>query len=233
MTDTHDTDQPEILHRTYTTDMTAGDGRTVDVRIVPYGEQITHNDGRGGLPKGVPYQEVWESGAFSDQARAAEVGRAKHVLLNFEHEEGLRGVVGHGLTLREAADGLYGSFTIHAGPDGDKALMLVQEGVLTGISLEARSKKSVRNAAGLVRRVKAVLVNVALCREGAYEGARVLAIREPAMMLDEELLPHPFDPDLAERLERLGLTVPDNLKAPPDMGTPAGAGTRRTANTKP
>src|SRR5689334_4916480 len=71
---------PEVIVRTFAAEMTAGDGRTVDVRIVPYGERITHNDGLGGVPKGVPYTEEWVPGAFADQARAAEVGRAKHVL---------------------------------------------------------------------------------------------------------------------------------------------------------
>ena len=62
-------------------------------------------------------------------------------------------------------------------PDADKALELVNEGVLTGVSIEAIPLKSVREN-GVMRRVKARLVNIALCRSPAYPGAEVLAVRE-------------------------------------------------------
>ena len=90
-----------LLCRTFAAEVTAGDGRTIDVRIMPYGEKITHDDGFGGVPKGIPYQEQWDFGAFSDQVRAAEVGRANKVLVNFEHGDRLIDVVGNGKTLRE------------------------------------------------------------------------------------------------------------------------------------
>ena len=75
MTDTEHTltdETPEraFLTRSYAASMSAGDGRTVDVRIVPYGERIQHNDGHGGLPRGVPYTEEWVPGAFSSQVKA-------------------------------------------------------------------------------------------------------------------------------------------------------------------
>ena len=56
----------EILHRTFAAEL-AADGRTVDCRIVPYGERITHNDGLGGRPEGEPYEEEWVAGAFTHQ----------------------------------------------------------------------------------------------------------------------------------------------------------------------
>jgi len=211
-----DEDQiPELMIRTFAADITAGDGRTVDVRIVPYDETITHNDGHGGVPKGIPYQEQYVQGVFAHQVNAAN-----RVLANFEHQPGLAGVIGHGLTLREAADGFYGSFKIHEGPDGDKALMLIKEDVLHGVSVEAKPVKSVRNAAGLVQRIKANLVNVAFMREGAYSRAEVLAVREAATLMDEELLPVQFDPALMERCKALGLKLPERM-AHPDTDTPS------------
>lgn len=211
-----------LIRRTFATEFTAGDGRTVDARIVPYGERITHNDGLGGVPKGVPYQEEWAPGSFSHQLKAAN-----RVLVNFEHQEGLAGVVGHGIALMERDDGLYGSFRIHETPDGDKALMLVREGVLGGLSLEAAGRKAVRMADGVIRRVKANIVNVALCRNPAYSRAVVLALREEAdLMLDEEFLPVAPDPELIERCRRLGIEVPQRYQAHPDeTGTPAETGT--------
>lgn len=211
-----------LIRRSFSAEVTPGDGRTIDVRVVPYGERITHDDGMGGVPRGVPYQEEWVAGAFQNQTNAAN-----RVLVNFEHHEGLAGVVGHGKTLLEREDGLYGSFGIHETPDGDKALMLVQEGVLHGVSLEAVGRKSVRGTDGVIRRVKAHLRNIALCREPAYSGAVVLALREASQpIFDEELLPVDLDPELIERCRQLGIALPQRYEAHPDeAGTSADADT--------
>ena len=124
----------------------------------------------------------------------------------------------------ERDDGLYGSFKIHEDADGDKTLMLVREGILDGVSLEAQPTKSIRTAAGVIRRVKANLYNVALTRYRAYQGAVVLALREE-MLLDEVLLPVPMDPELIERCRRLGIRLPERLAHPADTGTPLDSGT--------
>jgi Escherichia/Staphylococcus phage prohead protease len=224
MVENHGAAQAEesgFLSRKFSTELTEGAGRTVDVRIVPYGETAEAADGFGGVPKGVAYREEWMPGAFDGQMRAAH-----RVLLNFEHQQGIAGVIGKGLELREAADGLHGSFKLLDSPDGDKALLLVREGVLAGVSLEAYAKKSVRTAAGVVRRVKAHLRNVALCREPAFAGAVVLAIREQQFVLDEELLPVQPDLEVVERCRRLGIPIPAALKAhPAEADTPAETGT--------
>jgi HK97 family phage prohead protease len=218
--------QSDVIVRTFAAEFTPSDGRTIDVRIVPYGKRIQANDGLGGLPRGLPYTEEWMPGAFSDQARAAEVGRAKKVFVNFEHQQGIAGLVGNGLMLREARDGFYGSFGLHETPDGDKALMLVKEGILTGISLEAFSKKSVRTAAGIVQRVKGHLHGIALCRNAAYSDAAVLAVRTAPPIFEEALLPTELDPELIERMRALGITLPQRYEAhPAETGTPAEAGT--------
>ncbi len=209
-----------LICRTFSAEIEAGDGRTVDCRIVPYGERITHNDGLGGVPKGQPYTEEWVAGAFTHQMKAAN-----RVLANFEHQPGLAGVVGHGLELRETSDGLHGSFRIHETPDGDKALMLIREGVLDGISLEAIPKKTIKTVAGVVQRVKAHLRAVALCREPAYESAVVLAVREDAVIPDK-MMPVEIDPELLERCRKLGVSLPERYQAQPDeTDTPEDTGT--------
>lgn len=212
--------------RTFAAEFAPGDGRTVDVRIVPYGEQITHNDGHGGVPKGVAYQEEFVAGVFSHQVNAAN-----RVLANFEHQPGLGGVVGHGLTLRESSDGFYGSFRIHETPDGDKALTLIREKVLEGVSVEAKPVRSERTSAGVVRRVKAHMFAIAFTRFGAYENARVLALREEAdLIVDEEILPVDMDPELVERCRRLGIALPQRYEThPAGTGTPVDAGTPEAA----
>lgn len=214
----------EVIHRTFAAEITPGDGRTVDVRIVPYGEQIQHDDGLGGVPKGVPYTEEWAPGTFSHQEKAAN-----RVLANVEHQAGIAGIVGHGIALLEREDGLYGSFKLHENADGDKALMLIKEGVLDTVSLEARPVKSIRKG-GIVRRVKAHLEGIAFTRFGAYAGAQVLAVREQAFE-DEEVIPDELKPldmptETVERLQRLGLQLPQRYEAHPEQtDTPASTGT--------
>lgn len=220
------TEAPErgFLCREFAAEVTAAEGRTVDVRIVPYGEQIQHDDGFGGVPKGVLYTEEYAPGVFAHQVNAAH-----RVLANCEHETGIAGVVGRGLKLIEREDGFYGSFKILEIPEGDKALMLIREGVFDGVSLEARPRKSQRTAAGVIRRVKADLVNVAFTRFAAYKGAAVLAVREEIVderTIDQEFLPLEPNPELLERCRQLGIELPQRYQAHPDeTDTPADAGT--------
>lgn len=212
----------EPVIRVFAADVTAGDGRTIDLRIVPFGERATVADGLGGQPKGVPYEEEWLPGVFDRQLKAAN-----RVLLNFEHQRGIAGIVGHGVAIRQASDGYHGSFRVHETPDGDKALHLAREGVLGGASVEAFVRKSVRTAGGVVQRVTAHLDAVALCRTPAFAGAVVTAIREEEqVMFDEALLPVEMNPELVERLRAHGIALPDRYKAHPDeTGTPAETGT--------
>lgn len=215
------TEAPEraLLRRTFEAQATEGDGRTIEVRIVPYGESAMVDDGRG------PYREEFAYGSFDDQLNAAH-----RIYLNFQHERGIRSIVGKGVSLQSMPDALYGTFRALDDQDGDKALTLVREDVLNSVSLEFVSKKAIRTAQGVVRRVKAHLDAVALCRVGAYGGAKVLAVREEEIsdeiMLDEELLPLELDPELIERCRQLGIRLPQRYEAhPAATDTPAETGT--------
>ena len=114
---------------------------------------------------------MWREGAFDEQLRSTP-----KVFVNVEHEQGIGGVVGHGIELREERNGLHGVFAMHDTDDGRKALHLVREGLLTGLSLEAIAQRSVRRG-DVVERVKARLDAVALTRRPAYRDAKVLAVR--------------------------------------------------------
>jgi len=203
------TTKREPLRREFVAELAPGEGRTVDLRIVPYGVPAPVSDG------GPVYREEWAAGAFDDQLRAAN---RVDVLLNFEHQAGIAGLIGRGVKLESQGDGLYGSFRIFAGADGDKALELVEEGVLGGVSLEAYPKRSIRTGEGIVRRVKAHLDKVALCRRPAFPGAAVLAVREE-VIVDEELLPVDIDPDLVERCRQLGVELPARYSTHPGEDT--------------
>jgi HK97 family phage prohead protease len=209
-------ERPRLVRMFEVDAATFGDGRTVDVRIVPYGETARAADGLGGVARGVAYDEEWLPGVFAQQERAAN-----RVLLNFEHETGLGGIVGHGVALREARDGFHGSFRLHDNADGEKARMLVEEKVLGGVSLEAIPLKSVRTAAGVVQRVRAHLDKVSLCRLPAFKSSVVLALREQAVPeLDESLLVVEPDPELLARCRSLGVKLPERYEAHPASGHP-------------
>ncbi len=200
--------EPEsgLLCRAFAAEMTAGDGRTIDVRIVPYGvEAVVSDDGR------TSYREMWMPGAFSDQVRGAQAGRASHVHVNFRHQQSFSDIIGHGVSLVERDDAFYGSFKILDGNDGDKALELVRAGALAKVSLEAVAKATSR-VNGLVQRVKGHLVNIALTPQGAYDAAAVLAIREEqlaAEKAEKTIASFDMDPAIVERLQRAGISLPE------------------------
>jgi phage head maturation protease len=198
------------------------EGRTVDVRVVPFGEVARVAD----PPRWDPYDEEWMPGCFDHQLNAANRVHAK-----YGHSEHVIDVVGHGISLRaEPGDGYHISTKIHPTPQGDTALELIRDGALPCVSLEAVPVKSVRSAAGIVQRMKANLTGFAFCRQGAFAGAQVLAVREheieDEIVLDSTLLPVVPDPEMIERCRRLGIKLPQRYEAhPAETDTPAEAGT--------
>jgi HK97 family phage prohead protease len=214
-----------VAIRRFDTEIHAGDGRIVSFRIAPFGEVATCADGLGGVPRGVPYKEELMPGLYDKQLRAAN-----RVLLNFEHQEGIAGIVGHGVELERRSDGYHASFRVHETPDGEKALTLVREGVLRGASVESYWLKSIRSATGVVQRVKAHLDAVAVCRQGAYPSAVMTGLRTDdipdEILLDETFLPVPTNPEVLARCRALGIRVPQRFEAhPAEADTPAETGT--------
>lgn len=193
----------QVIRREFQAELTpVGDGRTIDMRIVPYKVKARVRDAHG--PE---YEEEWLPGVFDKQIKAAN-----RVFVNVEHEKGFSGVVGKGAEFREAKDGFHGSVRIDEGPAGDKALRFVNEGALTGVSLEAIPLEWRHSPDGVVQRVKARLINIALCRFPAFSGAEVLAVREVATPEEPEPEPpapepepEPSDPAYVDAtLERIG-----------------------------
>jgi HK97 family phage prohead protease len=212
----------EVVHRIVDFDV-GGDGRTLHTRIIPWNTPATVSD----APNFTPYQESWAPGAFDKQLNAAN---RVDVLMNFEHEQGIGGVVGRGMQLTNEADGLHGVFRMLNGEDGNKALELVNDGVLTGLSVEAVVKRSAP-VDGVVVRSEARLVNVALCRtsRAAFKDAQVLAVRHeneegtfPGMNGNErERFVIPDIPMLdVERFEALGIRVPDRTPTDEEVDSP-------------
>jgi len=229
--ETEVTERPEraVLVREFQAADLAVEGRTVDVRLVPFGEVARVAD----PPRWEPYDEEWLPGVFDHQANAANRIHAK-----YGHSEHVIDVVGHGMTLRAERDGYHVSTKIHQTPQGDTTLELLRDGALPSVSLEARPVRSIRSSGGVVQRVKAHLTGFAFCRQGAFAGAQVLAIREAELeneiTFDEEMLPVVPDPELIERCRRLGIKLPQRYQAHPEPAdTPAEAGTSEDGTRQP
>jgi HK97 family phage prohead protease len=190
-----DTDR-QVLVREVPLELAEGDGRTIEARIIPYGESATICD----PPDYVTEQERFAPGAFERQINAAH--RVK-VWLSTMHEQGLRGIVGHGETLEDRDDGVYATFRVHENPDGDKALQLVRDGLLPSLSVEFVALQSVKRK-GFVERVRAHLDRVSLVPVGAYAGAEVLALREPPITFPRLA---PLPDGLAESLAGRGFKL--------------------------
>jgi HK97 family phage prohead protease len=202
------------------------EGRTVDVRVVPFGEVARVAD----PPDWREYQEQWMPGCFDHQLNAANRIHAK-----YGHSTHVVDVVGHGVSMRSESDGYHLSTKIHQTAGGETALELLRDGALPCVSLEARPVKSVRSAGGVVQRVKAHLTGFAFCQQGAFAGAQVLAIREEReQFVDEALMPVDMDPELVERCRRLGIALPQRYEAHPDApDTPAETGTSEDGTRQP
>jgi HK97 family phage prohead protease len=212
----------ELLTRAFEVAAVEVEGRTVDVRIVPFNEVARVAD----PPDFTPYDEQFMDGCFDHQVNAAN-----RVHANYEHGKGISDVVGHGVALRKELDGYHLTSTIHRTNNGDIALELINAGALPGVSVEFHPVKNVRNG-NLVQRVRANLRGFAFCRQGAYMGAQVLAVRaedeEPEQTLDAALLPVPLDKERVERLRALGIRLPSRYEAHPATGTPEASGTPET-----
>jgi HK97 family phage prohead protease len=199
MSDTKD--ERPMLVRTFRAFEVEADGRNLEMLCAPFDQPATVAD----PPHYLPYQEAFAPGAFDGATRAPN-----RVLLEFEHwHPGMSGILGHGVEFEQRDDGLYGRLRVSEHPDGDKALTLIRDGVLGAASVMFEPIKSALED-GVVRRLKVHLDRVALCREGAYPEAKVLAVRSKAVI---ERPATDFDPELAERLAGLGIIVPDKLKA--------------------
>ncbi len=203
----------EVLVRTYGVDAEMSDDRTIDVRIVPFGEVATVAD----PPDFREYKEEFMPGVFARQEGAANrillrvgPGHTGLDLSTGERKPGLAGVIGHGKELLSRTDGYLGRFKIHSGAEADTARELVKDGVLHGVSAEFVAIKSIRSRENVVQRVKAHLDSVLLTYQPAYSKAQVLAMREEEdEMLDEEFMPPPINRQLLERCADLGIDLPE------------------------
>lgn len=134
--------------------VTVAQGRTVEGLLVPYG---VPGDTSGG-------SYAVEPGAFE---LPADLSRIK-LLYGHDRER----PIGYLTATRDDGRGLWGTFAIASGTDGDAALQAVRDRIRDGLSYEV---SRVRYSADRKRVVGARLDAVALCSVPAYDDARAVA----------------------------------------------------------
>lgn len=200
------TDAP-ILRRTFPALVTTAaaerddaPGRILDLQVVPYDVSALVSDGAE------PYLEQFARGAFARAIRAPD-----RVGLRYAHRDGLADQIGRGVAFADGDDGLTGSVRVLSGVFGDQALLLVEEGLLSGVSVgfQDMARRNRRAPDGAIIRERCHLVEVSLTTEPAYSSAVVVGRREAPTLatVRAELEDAALDPAVAARLRAVGITL--------------------------
>lgn len=146
------------------------DGRTIHGVCVPYDEisYLTPN----------PQGERVLRGAFTKSIRQ----QAGKIFLFRSHDHSHP--VGKAVEFRDEPDGLHGAFQIRQSILGDECLEDVRQGYLPALSIGFRPLQVRRGKSGETEVVEGMLKEVSLLPIGAYDGARVLALRSPTASLE-------------------------------------------------
>ena len=134
-----------------------GDGRTIDLRVMPWGVVAQ-------TPQGA---ETFARGAFAD---------TDPTRVTIESSAHGGALVGRGESIEERDDGAYLSARIARTQAGDDLLALAADGVLRDASV-AFLPMAHRMENGTTVRTRVDLRRVAVLERGAYRGAEVLAVR--------------------------------------------------------
>jgi Escherichia/Staphylococcus phage prohead protease len=183
----------DLLIRSFEAELTERDGREIYGRCVPYGVAADVRDGDGPM-----YRERFEQGAFAGAVKAPN-----RVALNYRHSRSLGDQIGTAVSFEDHTDGLYGVFRAYNERDGDKALAMIREGALGGLSVGYVPLNRAKRDGDVTLRTRCHLEHVGLvpAHEAAYAEAEVLAVRSRARL--DDFRPR-RDPELDDRLRSLG-----------------------------
>jgi len=127
-------------------------------------------------------------GAYTFEAGAIEVGDVSKIKLLSQHD--MKKPIGRMIAAETRADGIYATFKLSRSTSGNDALVMAQEGLVTGLSIGAEiiASKPSRDGHTVVSAAK--LKEVSLVTEPAFKSAQVLEIAA------EEVIPaEPTQPE--------------------------------------
>lgn len=185
--------EDHMAYRSFASDLhvrSGGDGRTLEGIVVPYSKPVRIDS---------TLVEQFEPGVFAHQMRAAnrvKVAR-EHMMLGGT-------LIGAGQHMEDTREGLFMQLRVARTPVGDETLELVRDGALDELSVMFRERQNRRLGGGVVARVKADLLEVAVVLEGAYGRlATVTGVRSAGGVIDDGVgEPADVDIDLHRRAER-------------------------------
>jgi hypothetical protein len=151
--------------------------RVIDERVV---EGIAVPWGETSFVAGDPAGERFLPGSLTRSVR--QRGTRLKLFRNHDHSTAIGRV--EKLDARHP-DGLWSSWRIFNTPAGDAALVEIAEGALDAFSIGFRAVKVRRGEDGAREVVEADVHETSLAPLGAYDGARVLALRTPRTGADE------------------------------------------------
>lgn len=144
--------------------------RTIKGLVVPYGTPAISNGQRWQFSQGT--------------IKFADVSRVK---LWIQHDSNR--AVGVATELDDRPEGLFGSFKVARGAEGDQALSLAEDGVLDGLSIGLRQGGKYRRQGNVNHAVEAPAMEVSLTPAPSFDDARVHAVAASATqgeMMDDD-----------------------------------------------
>jgi HK97 family phage prohead protease/HK97 family phage major capsid protein len=169
------------------------DGRTLEGRIIPYGETISLGGDRESFTRGV----------FGDVDPSS-------VVLLWQHDQ--TAPIGRMTELSETDDGAYGTFRLADTARAREARSLIEDGIVKGLSVGFQADQS-KTVKGVRVHTRARLRETSLVTFPAYPTAGVLAVRKETEMdetptpdMVEEAIPAPLVDltSLEERIDSFG-----------------------------
>ena len=123
-------------------------------------------------------------GAYTFEAGSIEVGDVSKIKLLSQHD--MKKPIGRMIAAETRADGIYATFKLSRSTSGNDALVMAQEGLVTGLSIGAEiiSSKPSRDGHTVVSAAK--LKEVSLVTEPAFKSAQILEIAAEEIIPAEE-----------------------------------------------
>lgn len=158
--------------------MLRDDGRTVEGRIVPYGEvaEVLEQDSDTG--EVMRYREQFLPGSCVRMAQGfGKRGNASPIAFCLEHDESLRdGQIGYCKSLTSEDDGAYATFRLYEDAQLTKWQSMLRESH-TGLSVMFADIRPPKVIDGVISRVQVFIRHVAATTIPQYEGAAITAMR--------------------------------------------------------
>jgi HK97 family phage prohead protease len=164
--------------------------REISGKIVPMGTGEVGNTNLGGV--------VFEAGSI-------EIDDPSKIKLLSQHD--VKKPIGRMITATVRPDGIYATFKLSRSTGGNDALVMAQEGLVSGLSVGAEIIASAPSRSGHTVVTAAKLKEVSLVTEPAFKSAQVLEIAAEEVEL-------PAEPNTPTESEAVVENTPDTVAAP-------------------